>query len=289
VKPAALGIDIGGTSARAAVVDENGVLLCSFRCATPGSLTELIEWVGRCIAGLDPASRVRGSIGLALPGVVDPTLGVCVRCVNLPWLEGQPVAEAIARKIGRTPLLLTDAQAATWGEFLAAGRPDDAFAHLRLGTGVACCVVRGRSIHPTDAGRRTHWPILVVDDSPDVPPCPCGLRGCLELFAGGKALTRLAVADGFESLGALGEAAESSPRASLLLDRTAGFVARGVINMEREFAVRTIVLGGGVVEVLPVLVHRIAAQATGVNVVPARLGDWAGVVGAAVAATAEDV
>lgn len=279
-----IGIDIGGTTSRAALVDDCGNVVESTHRPSPLEYEEFVRWICTAVSAWSKAHPVLLKIRLALPGVVDRANGTVIRSVNLPWLEGQPIVDQLERETGLRPTLLTDAEAATWGEFVDSGRPASPFAHLRLGTGVACgVVVEGRLI-PTDPTRRTHWPILVVDQRPAAPKCPCRLSGCLELFASGNSLVNKAGEFGFgRTLDDLRTGYESGDERVIdLLDCAANAVARAVDNLVKAYDVKLVVLGGGVLKALPLLftsIQQITESAVLIRL--SRLKDDAGIVGAA--------
>lgn len=280
----AVGIDIGGTTSRAALVDSAGTVLDTRRAATPRDFDSLLFWIAESIGAWVDSGRRPISVGLALPGIVSRKDGVLLRSVNLPWLEGREIRAAVESATGFRATLLTDAEAAAWGEYVAAGRPAEPFAHLRLGTGVACgIVVKGRLV-AGDPARRTHLPVLVVDRSPSAPACRCGLRGCLELFASGAALVdQLRVpgpASGLEALRAAWESGDN--RARKLVDVASESVVRAIANLAGEHAIATVVLGGGVLDALPML-GRLIIQGSKLSaaITASRLGDNAGIIGAA--------
>ncbi len=287
----AIGIDIGGTTSRAALVNNLGLVVSSMRRSTPNQYDELLRWIATTA---NDWARPFGSptntsigIGVALPGVVDPVAGSLIRSVNLPWLEGRPIVDQLELEIGHRPVLMTDAEAATWGEYIALGSPPAPFAHLRLGTGVACGIVVSEKLIPTDSTRRTHLPLLIVDDSADAPHCPCGLRGCLEVFAGGNSLARKARDLGLHDMADLHRACESGHEAAIAtIDQAAIAITRAIEGLAAEFAVTAVVLGGGVGEAIPSLFPRMkeaVAKSTHpeVRVHASRLGDDAGTIGAA--------
>jgi predicted NBD/HSP70 family sugar kinase len=237
---------------------------------------------------------------------------------------------------------MTDADAATWGEYSACTSRPGAFVHLRVGTGVACGIVVDDRLQPTDADRTTHWKVLVVDDHPDAIACPCGLRGCLETIASGPALEaqarKMGWADGLlglqkawqrrspSSLGvvdgcarliavaahkvcgkvqAIGNStATVRERVSALdascplphelgSDRSGGSPLASARGSNRQDACDAVVcLGGGVITALPCLFERTAVHfwsgeddfTRRVTIYPSRLGDDAGVIGAALLA-----
>src|ERR1043166_3962039 len=111
----AIGVDVGGTLARVAIHDEDtqrGSI--ESRQSTKGwSLEELVRWIADAYHRLAPDAVT--PIGIALPGVIDR--GIVTRSVNLPWLQGHPIPNLVQAKIGRRPVVMTDAEAATWGEY----------------------------------------------------------------------------------------------------------------------------------------------------------------------------
>ena len=197
----AIGIDVGGTWTRVAAVDRSGQMLARRRSATDREGPA--DRFGKRLA--DHVVAVLGEIGwdgvsclpvgLALPGTLSHDRRFVIRSVHLPFLEGQPVIDNLARWIGAlVPLsgglhghtdaarqdqqhlrprnLFTDAEAATWGEYVSRTPKPQRFAHLRLGTGVACGLVIDDTLLRLDTDRSTHLDILRVDDTPAAPPCP---------------------------------------------------------------------------------------------------------------------
>ena len=286
--PLAVGIDIGGTTSRAALVDQQGNILDLARRPTPAGFDELTGWIRAMYVALSAGRLAPVPLGLALPGVVDRAKGMLVRSVNLAWLERQPLVATLERDAGIRPHLTSDAEAATWAEYVQCDDSFDSFVHLRLGTGVACGVVIHGTLLPTDPARRDHWPVLIVDQSANAPQCPCGLRGCLELYASGKSLTAKARALGFQELADLQSALEAGdPRADAVIEDAARAVNTAIGNLAARFAVETVVMGGGVLTALPSLFNLVRDAYERENpegsvaVQASRLGDDAGIIGAA--------
>jgi predicted NBD/HSP70 family sugar kinase len=290
----AIGIDVGGTTTRLGVVNEQFKIIARRAAPTSEIATYdgLTNWIAAGVTGELGAKCGRDrefAIGVALPGPVDRGRGCLVRSVNLPFLEGKPIAGDLASRIGVRPFLYTDADAATWGEYLAQGVRPARFVHLRLGTGVACGVVIDGRLQCTGEARTTHMPELVVEDGPDARLCKCGLRGCLETIASGAALTKAANELGYANgTGDFDKARhDGDKRLALLIERVASAVATAIANVRRRFEPSVIVLGGGVVERLSGFVARVRARASQTAspppcvVVGSLLGDDAGVIGAA--------
>jgi glucokinase len=298
----AIGVDVGGTTTRVAVVDADGRVVSSRRGPTPSDGRALVHWIADGVREVISESASKGNnaacMGVALPGIVDRAKGELVRSVNLATLEGRRIIDELEEQVGLRAVLMTDAEAATWGEYVASPTPGDGFAHLRLGTGIACGVVRHGRLMPTDPARKTHWDMLVVDQSADAAACPCGLRGCLEMIASGRVLEEKARAIGLpDGIGGLQTAfAAGRIEAVAIVRRAARAVGTAVANLAREFHVGTVAIGGGVIERLPCLLADISEasvsqqderlRATFVAVGSTRLGDDAGVIGAALLASA---
>jgi glucokinase len=296
----AIGIDVGATWTRAAAVDGSGRIVASHRDDTPrdadGFARRLVEAFDHVCRGANISTDAVTSIGLALPGIVDRDRGCLVRSVNLPFLEGVAIVDHLARAIGRRPALMTDAQAATWGEYSACSPRPERFAHLRLGTGIACGVVCGGRLAPSGPGRTTHWDVLIVDDGPEATPCPCGLRGCLETVASGRALEQHALQMGLkDGLDGLRHAwYRRDPRAVSLIDEVADALVIAITNLARKFQPQIVTIGGGAATALPCVVEEAIARSpsttfqggTVPRVEAAKRGDEAGVIGAALLADA---
>ena len=192
-----IGIDVGGTTTRIAAVDSAGRPLASHRTSTPADPGEFFNLLSRAALRLSKeAASQRGEhverVGLAVPGLLDRDRSAVRRSVALPWLEGRAVAAEFTGVSGLPCVLLTDAEAATWGEYAAKSPAPTRFVHLRVGTGIACGAVLDGELQRLDLDRTTHLELLVVDDGPEARPCACGLRGCLETIASGRALAELA-------------------------------------------------------------------------------------------------
>ncbi len=299
----AIGIDIGGTTTRVGLVDAAGRVARVQRFDTPRAFDALLDKLSARIQSLREASGLDGSvtgIGVAVAGLVDRLGGVVLRSVNLPFLEHVPLVENLSVRTGVRVCLVSDADAATWGEYRACAPPPLRFVHLRLGTGVGCGIVFHDTLLPTGQPRTTHWHVLVVDRGRSAPRCACGLRGCLETIASGPAIQeRAAALELPDDLGALQLAvARGETGARDLVSQTARAMTIAISNLKSEISELDLVLGspppkdftfclgGGVIRVLPCLFEEVSAQwavhpdATGVSLRLARLGDDAGLIGA---------
>jgi glucokinase len=284
------GVDLGGTSLRIGLLDERDSILASTRTATPSELTAstlvrlIEERLGRLIHSTGGHSI--GAMGLALPGILDDR-GTVLCSVHLPGLEGSRPATALTERLGVPVLALTDADAATLGEFhwLPPPRPRR-MVHLRLGTGVACSLIADGRPLPIERERRGHLEILVVDSTDGATACPCGRWGCLETIGSGRALEARAVeagiAGGLASLQAAWLKRESA--ALHVVSRAADAVLAALARIVQRLDPECIGLGGGAIEHVPALADEIFARwsvnPSAVRLLRASRGDDAGILGA---------
>ena len=359
---AAIGIDVGGSNVRAALVDYRGRILARLRAATPvdrngdallgwmtDSVHELLDtfddkrrvapanWpvpigagpppiragvsacrVPRAVRRPEPdtggsghagtlATAAAGGnfvggctptpIGLALPGPLDAVHGTVIRSVNLPFLEARSIAFELAQGTELPVRVVTDADAATWAEYLACEPGPERFAHLRLGSGVALGEVRGGRLlrRPRRDGR--HLEALVVTAAPDAPSCVCGRRGCLEAYVGWSVLECARGRPPVEEPLQPDRFCTDRGPAIDAVSRGAWALARCVEKLRRRLPRGAVfVLGGGTLGAFPALIRDIQVDRSphpcgthpGAGVHRARLGDDAGVIGAALLALASN-
>lgn len=296
------GADVGGTTTRVGLVDSAGRILALHKIDTPrdDAGDALLRFLVDAIDTLPHSHLVSSqgyhchqdavTVGLALPGPVDRLQGCLIRSVNLPFLQGRPIVAELVAATGQRVTLMTDADAATWGDYAIRNPPPPTLAHLRLGTGVALGMVLGGQLHPLNEGRSTHLEMLVVESGPRAVTCRCGLRGCLEAYVSGIALNDQAKHAGYGGLAHLRAAwIGGEPAALRLLEAAAEAFAIAIVNIRAKLQPVVLTVGGGVVAALPALISLAAARvhrAEHTNsatpaIVVSQLGDDAGVIGAA--------
>lgn len=193
----AIGVDLGGTNLRVAVVDANGRLLEKLTTGTQVSrgrdrvISEMCDDI-RALAGkFTSADPQFGGIGIGVPGIIDMATGFLSESPNLPGWGNYPVRDQIEQRVGTRVVLENDANAAAMGEkWLGAGRATDDMCMLTLGTGVGGgLILNGRIWHGMTgmAGELGH---ITVD--PQGQRCGCGNCGCVEQYASATAVVRMA-------------------------------------------------------------------------------------------------
>lgn len=224
--PFAVGVDLGGTNLRVAVVDEHGRML--EKLITPVAelrsservIDRMCEHIQQLMKKYQGAGPLHG-IGIAIPGIIDLDTGVLRESPNLPGWYDYPVRQEVESRLGTKVILENDANAAAMGEFwLGAAREYDSTCMFTLGTGVGGgIIIKGALWHGMTgmAGEPGH---MTID--PDGSLCPCGNRGCLEQFSGAASIVRTAreMAD-----------AGDAPAIKEAMEREAPFTARSVYEL----------------------------------------------------------
>ncbi|MEV6780724.1 ROK family protein [Streptomyces syringium] len=297
-------LDIGGTKIAGALVDGRGRLLVRARRATPAK-EDGATVMGAVAAVLDELlrtahwPRVR-AVGIGSAGPVDASAGT-VSPVNVPGWRHFPLVAEVAGLVGGRPVALVgDGVAMTAAEhWQGAARGRANALCMVVSTGVGGGLVLGGRLHTGPTGNAGHIGHISVDFDGD--PCPCGARGCVERIASGPNIARRALdagwrpgPDGDRSAAAVAAAAEAGdPLALASFARAAQALAAGIAATATLVEIEVAVIGGGVAGAGEVLFAPLRERlrdyatlsfASSVEVLPARLGADAGLVGAAAAA-----
>lgn len=308
-----IGIDLGGTFIKYGLVGETGEILARGKTATPSGCG-YAETIGAIAAAVreiaPPAAACVRAAGIGSPGVIDGEDGIVVTSGNLGW-EEKPLASDLSQILGMPVVLTNDANAAAWGEYACgAGKQYRSVVLLTLGTGVGSGIVLdGRLFEGTrGAGAELGHETICLDGV----PCSCGRRGCFEAYASASALIRQTKEAmehdrsslmwelcGGEIAHVNGKTAFDGLRAE---DRAARkvvtayvrYLAEGIANVVNAFRPEAVLLGGGLSaegETLTVpLQEQTDALILGhgryapVKILTARLGNDAGLIGAAMLA-----
>jgi len=290
-----LGLDLGGTNIKCAVLERPG---------EPGALPRVLATASTPTRSEDGADAVLGrvaalgrataaplgdvaTVGVGLPGHFDAATGTATLLPNLhgDW-RGQPVAGPLAAALGRPVALVNDCRALTLAELrLGAGRGVDDLLCIALGTGVGGGVAIGGRLHLGlgHAGELGHQTV-----DPGGPVCGCGNRGCLDRVAGAEAIARDAGRATVDEVATAARAGDA--RAIAALERAAELIGTALANAIVVLWPERVVVGGGVaaagaalLDPLRAVIHRRAcvAPTDRIAIVPAALGPHAGATGAA--------
>jgi glucokinase len=239
--------------------------------------------------GSDP-----NAVGVAIPGEVDSE-GRCWRLPNVPGFEGVHVAEELARRIGCPVAVENDATTAALGERLyGRGRDYASFLMVTLGTGIGGGLVLGHQLYPGAYGFAAEVGHINVDRSDSAWICSCGLFGCMEAYAGTKALVRkfreLAGHEVEEVLPIAASARRGEPAGVQCFEMMGRALGRGLADIQNLLDLNAIVFSGGISASFDLLEPTIrehlrkntfAPPLGDVALLVSELGERAGVIGAA--------
>ena len=315
MNPDPIGVDLGGSHLRVALVDCTGTIGHDLRLETPKDgwravLTALSDGITHVAAAGRADGIAIGAVGVGVAALVDDD-GVARYAPNLHGLIDVPLRSELASSVGLPVAVDNDANVAARGELAhGAARGARHALVLTLGTGIGGGIIldghvyRGAHGFAAEVG---HWQF-----DPHGRMCACGEPGHWEAWASGTALGAMA-RDAVERGDApsvlvraggdahavtglhVGEAAtEGAPDALAILAEYADYVALGFAGLTNILDPEIIVVSGGLVELGDVLLgpvrDRFHAHLEGarhrppVPIVAAALGEHAGVIGAAVLA-----
>lgn len=313
--PITIGVDLGGTKVKLAIIDKDGGILFSRRYATnpqQGHEGVIADIAGHVNYYLRHSTLTRGfrpsAIGVGVAGQVDSATGIVQFAPNLVEWEDVPLKKKLEKRIGLPVIVTNDVRAATYGEwFYGAGRDVGDLVGIFVGTGIGGGIVSGGHMLEgcsNTAGELGHITIVAGGRR-----CRCSNLGCLEAYAGGWAIAERAreavqddimagrkiikLAGGIENITAAAVSRaykEKDPLAVQLIEETGKYLSAGMVGIVNVLNPRLIILGGGVVEHLNALIpmvkqgvkkHSLPAAVKLLKIVKAKLGDNAAAVGAA--------
>lgn len=289
-QPLIAALDVGGTVIKAGLVARDGTVQHAERHPTaarrgPAALIESILTIAGNLAR-HPSVR---AVGLGVPGIVDSASGVAHYAANLGWTD-VPFTRLLIERIGLPAVLGHDVRNGALAEArMGAGAGQPSVYFLAIGTGVAGGQVSGGVVDDGSSGQAGEIGHLVV--RPRGPRCGCGNRGCLEAIASAsriaaayrrRARKRGSAADVARLVG------EGDPIASAVWTEAIAALADALAAQVVLADPGCIVIGGGLSLAGPTLFDplrealpsRLTFRAAP-PIVPAVLGDRAGMVGAA--------
>ncbi|KRF38279.1 ROK family protein [Terrabacter sp. Soil810] len=292
MREAVVGIDVGGTRIKSALVTPDGQVLAEAVRPTPEKVgDQLGEVAAKAVVEL--TARVGDAVdllavGVAVPGLVDDLTGIGVWSANLGWRD-LDLRGGIAAHVDVPVAIGHDVRSGLLAEHrLGAAREADNVLFVPLGTGLASAILcRGQLVTGSLwTGEIGH--IVVV---PDGPLCACGQRGCLEALSSAGAIGRR----WSEATGLVGDAEEvarraeaGEPEARRIWQEAIDALAIMVAPVVAAAGTELVLIGGGLVHAGDTLLEPLRTALTArlggrddVAVRAAALGDRAGSLGAA--------
>jgi len=285
------GVDLGGTKTEGVILDGERREVWRERTPTDASSYDAV------LSGVERLyRRMRGTVhdaphtlGIGTPGAVSRRTGL-LKNSNTTCLNGMPVARDLRARLGRELAIENDANCFALAEALAgAGRGNRVVFGAILGTGCGGGIVLDGKVHGGLQSIAGEWGHTVID--PAGPPCYCGARGCVETFISGSGLEkRHAARSGarlpVDRIVAAWRAGDLTAMAAM--DDFFARFGQALANLIAVLDPDVVVLGGGLSNVDELYVRgvdevraRVFSDSLDTPIVKHRLGDSAGVIGAA--------
>ncbi len=310
-----IGIDLGGTNIKAALVNTlTGEISATTSIPTQSreGYDAVIANMGKLVESIVAASGIApeniGGVGIGVPGEIDMERGITLFLTNLPgqW-RNVALAEKLKALTGFNVSLINDARAMTFAEWkFGAGKGVETAAFYTLGTGIGGGLIINNKLHLGIGGAGGELGHVIVDLYGDA--CGCGSRGCVESYASGPAIAAMgmkAVVQGLTT--SLAEmcgddlnkitpelvcqaALAGDAIAKDIYERAGRYIGIGVSSIITVLNPRRVVFGGGVAAagelILDPIRRTVQSRVTlikveEVHIVLAMLGNNAGLVGAA--------
>jgi len=292
--PVVIGIDLGGTKIEGVVLGDDLVPLARRRVPTERErgYEHIIERVAGLVEALRATAPGSDVVGIGTPGSLSARDGT-LKNSNTVCLNGRSLHADLERRLGLRVLLENDANCFALAEARAgAGQGHAMVFGVILGTGVGGGLVHDGRLWSGPQHIAGEWGHHAID--PAGPPCYCGQRGCVETLLSGPALEAAYRAAGGPPLAAAeiaARAATGERAARDVVDRYLDRFGRALANVIDVLDPDVVVLGGGLSRLEALYDRGRAAVARYVfndelrtPIVPNRLGDSAGVIGAALLA-----
>ena len=305
-----IGIDVGGTNVKLALVSGEGKIIYSNSIPTHAEMgyeytvNNIKEAIKDLIKETDSQTKDIQGIGFGFPGQVDYKSGIVRLAPNIPGWVDVPIAQKIEEEFGISTRVDNDVRCAALGELnFGAGKGCENLICITVGTGIGSgLIVNGKLVRGASnaAGEIGHIKLQMNGG----PICGCGDTGCLEAFASGPAI--VAMAEDYIKGGKstkyrelanpeitpyiVYEAAKAGdPVARRIFTVIGEYIGIGLTSVINLLNPEKVIIGGGVaaageflMDSIKETVKRRAMKIAGetVEIVPAQLGNTAGVIGA---------
>lgn len=308
-----IGIDVGGTNVKIALVDKSGKIIYSNSVPTYAKMgyeytvNNIKQAIKDLMKETNTTTKDIDGIGFDFPGQVDYKTGVVKLAPNIPGWVNVPIAQMIEEEFHIPTRIDNDVRCAALGEMkFGAGQSCENFVCITVGTGIGSgLVVNGQLVRGASnaAGEIGHIKLQMKDGL----ICGCGDTGCLEAYASGPSIVamaqdyikggkstkfrEMAAAEGGEITPYMvAKAAEAGdPVAKRIFAIVGEYIGIGLTSVINLLNPEKVIIGGGVAEAGDLLLDPIrktikeramVVAGSAVEIVPAQLGNSAGVIGA---------
>ncbi|WP_244833993.1 ROK family protein [Clostridium sp. BJN0001] len=308
-----IGIDLGGTKISTALSDLNGEIVSQTTVPTKADegeipvLNRIINSVSSVIEDSSADLSEIKAIGIGSPGPLDAEKGVIIYTPNLPFKDFNLV-EPLKKKFNLPVFLDNDANVATIGEYMfGAGKGSKDVIFFTISTGVGGGAILNGKIYRGHTSNALEIGHMTIEQNG--PRCNCGNIGCVEALASGtaiakrakealesKAETSLRQYEKVTSAEVFEEAKKGDTIAKDIISSALNYLGIAVANAVTIFDPEVVIMGGGVTKAGDIVFDTVRkvvdkrcfkSMASSVKIVPAGLGQDAGVIGAVALALLE--
>lgn len=305
-----VGIDLGGTAIKVGICDQSGKLLHTYEGPTgPTESGEEIasrmeQYVRKLVEDTSHTMDQVAGVGAGIPGFLDTASGIVISSPNIPGFKQFPLKEILEEKLQKTVIINNDANVAALGEaWGGAGKGVSDLVCYTLGTGVGGGIIIDGKILAGFTGMAGELGHMQLVPDIEAVACGCGHKGCLETVSSATGVVRMAkeaVERGEQTELSLVsdiqakdvfEAAQAGDETSLrIVHRAALYLGKSMAMLSIVLNPQRFILGGGMSKAGDILFqavyeayekYSLPTSRQNVDIVPAVLGNDAGVVGAA--------
>ena len=301
-----VGLDIGGTAIKGALINAGGYIVCKEVIATchDSGHERFVDSLCDLICKLSQGYRL-DAVGLGIAGMLDVEQSMVLESPNMPQLQRLPLRKMLAQRLGCRVIIENDANAAAQGELRAgAGRGLANFLFFTLGTGIGSGLILNACLWRGEQGKAGEFGHVTVESDGEL--CGCGRRGCLEAYSSGTAIMRMARNAAFQHQDSALRAYTDNPSAitpeivyqyaltgdaacCLIFKTMARGLAIAIANVNNLLDILCFIIGGGISGafdlfspmILEELDQRVFMMSRdSIRLIRAQLGNDAGVLGA---------
>ena len=299
-----LGIDVGGTNIRFGVFDGNQLInvtrleanlseACKDVSAESAAL-EVVRILSNEIVNIIEKYPDVEAVGVGFPGFIHPDSKKIIQSPNLPGLSYFNLRKALATILDLPVTIENDANAAAYGEYCMADKPEGSLIYVGLGTGVGGGLIVNGKLYAGQHGVAMEIGHIIIE--PNGRQCGCGNKGCMEQYASASGVTisyfnatqqRLSA----HQIAALADIGDKAATEAYTL--AANALAQALASIAKVLDVRNVVIGGGMTAAWPMMQQAFKTRLNA-DLIPALRGsiqikistaeDAAGMLGAAMLA-----
>lgn len=252
-----IGIDVGGTNLRVGVFSDLALIeetrfqasfsrLCK-EYAPEQAWQKILEVTANAIQTVLQKYPEVEAIGIGFPGFIDPQTHTIAQSPNLPGLKNVNLAADLSQIVGKKVVVENDANAAAYGEYCMAGKPEGGLIYMGLGTGVGGGFIdtSGR-LYSGQHGVAMEVGHIIIE--PDGRQCGCGNKGCMEQYASasGVAISYFNVTQQQYTAAQIAELAKASDKAAIAAyEIAANALAQTLASIAKVIDVKNVIIGGG--------------------------------------------